>query len=78
MRKNEGAAKYLQDVINFLNMNEFHWAFYSYREDSWDGYDYELGTGALGWKYWEAKEKGENPALPRKNNDLFEVIKQQF
>lgn len=78
MRKNEGAAKYLQDIINFLNQYGFHWAFYSYREDAWDGYDYELGTEALGWKYWEAKEKGENPALPRKNNNLFEVIKQQF
>lgn len=78
MRKNEGAEKYLQDVIDFLNMYQFHWAFYSYREDAWDGYDYELGKEDLGWKYWQAKDKGENPALPRRNNDLFEVIKKQF
>jgi hypothetical protein len=78
MRKNKGAEKYLQDIIDFLNLNEFHWAFYSFREDAWDGYDYELGTEDLGWKYWEAKEKGENPPLPRKDNELFEVIKKQF
>jgi len=78
MRKNKGAEKYLQDIIDFLNLNEFHWAFYSFREDAWDGYDYELGTEGLGSKYWDAKEKGENPPLPRKDNELFEVIKKQF
>jgi len=78
MRKNDGAVEYLQDIIDFLNQNTFHWAFYSFREDEWDGYDYELGTGDLGWKYWQAKENGENPPLPRKDNDLFKVIKQQY
>lgn len=78
MRKNVGAAEYLKDIINFLNLYGFHWAFYSFREDAWDGYDYELGAEGLGWKYWEAKEKGENPPLPWKDNELFDVIKQQF
>jgi hypothetical protein len=78
MRKNKGAEKYLEDVIDFLNSNKFHWAFYSFREDAWDGYDYELGTENLDWKYWQAVEKGETPALPRKDNQLFDVIKQEF
>ncbi len=78
MRRNDGAVPYLQDIINFLNRNKFHWAFYSFREDEWDGYDYELGAEALGWKYWQAKEKGENVPLPRHNNALFDIIRQQF
>lgn len=78
MRKNEGAARYLKDVIDFFNKNSFHWAFYSFREDEWDGYDYELGTESLDWKYWQAKERGENPPLPIKENDLFNVIKKEF
>lgn len=78
MRKNEGAARYLQDMISFLNKHGFHWAFYSFREDAWDGYDYELGKEDLGWEYWQAKEKSENPPLPRKDNQIFDVIKSQF
>lgn len=78
MRKNEGASQYLQDIIDFFNQNSFHWAFYSFREDEWDGYDYELGSENLDWKYWQAKEKGENPILPRSDNPLFEILKQEF
>jgi len=78
MRRNKGAEKYLEDVIDLLENQKYHWAFYSFREDGWDGYDYELGTGALPGDYWQAKERGENPKLPRKNNPLFEVIIQRF
>lgn len=78
MRRNEGAIPYLKDIIEFLDRNKFHWAFYSFREDEWDGYDYELGTEGLGWKYWQAKERGENVPLPRKNNELFSIIRQKF
>jgi len=78
MRKNVGAKQYLSNIISFLNDHHFHWAFYSYREDEWDGYDYELGTKGLGWKYWQEKENGGNPPLPRKDNDLFMIIKKQF
>lgn len=78
MRKNEGAGRYLNDVIHFLNGHGFHWAFYAFREDAWDGYDYELGKEDLTWKYWQAVEKGEDPPLPRHDNDLFEIIRKQF
>jgi hypothetical protein len=78
MRKNVGAIKYLADVIDFFNQYKFHWAFYAFREDAWDGYDYELGTENLDWKYWQAVERGESPALPRRANPLFDVIKREF
>ena len=59
-----GAREYLEDVVTTLNDRGWHWAFYSFREDSWDRMDYEVGTGPLGWKYWQAVERGENPPRP--------------
>lgn len=76
-RMNPGADKYLEDLISIFNQQNIHWAFYSFREDEWDGYDYETGQKKLGWQYWEAMEKGENPERPRDNtNPLWEVIDQ--
>jgi aryl-phospho-beta-D-glucosidase BglC (GH1 family) len=77
-RRNVGAVEYLTDVIATLNARKVHWAFYSFREDEWDGYDYEVGTDGLGWKYWQAKEAGEDPEVLRKDNPLFAVIKKEF
>jgi hypothetical protein len=78
MRLNQGAAQYLDDLINFFEERKFHWAFYSFREDGWDGYDYELGTQRLPASYWQAKEQGLNPMLPRKDNPLFNVIQSRL
>jgi hypothetical protein len=61
-----------------LESRGFHWAFYAYREDGWDGYDYELGTIGLNWDYWKAFQQGENPKLPRKDNPLFDIIKNKL
>ncbi|UCD52104.1 MAG: HEAT repeat domain-containing protein [Phycisphaerales bacterium] len=77
-RRNPGAAAYLADVVSVLNEHDLHWAFYSFREDAWDGHDYELGTTGLGAAYWQAKEAGKNPPLDRRDNPLFDVIKRQF
>jgi endoglucanase len=74
----EGAPQYLADVISLLNGYRWHWAFYAYREDAWDGMDYELGTGKLPWSYWQAVERGEAPDVPRKDNPLWDVIKREF
>ncbi len=77
-RRNIGCQEYLSDVISILNSHCVHWAFYSFREDEWAGYDYEVGTVGLGWDYWKAKEAGQNPEVPRKDNALFNVIKKEF
>ncbi len=51
------------------------WAFYSFREDDWEGMDYELGTEKPGWKYWEAIEKGQTPDYSKiKSKPVFDVI----
>jgi hypothetical protein len=77
MRRNAGAIKYLEDVISLLEERHYHWAFYAFRED-WDGYDYELGTEGLPGTYWHVLEQGGNAILPRKDNPLFDVIKNRL
>ncbi len=73
-----GAEMYLKDLIAIFNEQKWHWAFYSFREDCWDSMDYELGAGKLDWRYWEAYEKGLSLDPFRKNNFLFDCIREQF
>ena len=77
-RRVGGARQYLADWIELFNAEGWHWAFYAYREDKWLAMDYELGTGPVGWDYWKAKERGEDPEPPRRDNALWEVIKREF
>jgi len=73
----KGAANYLEDLIAIFNQRQWHWAFYSFREDSWDGMNYELGAKPPGAAYWEAKARGENPTLPRVKNPIWDTIKKE-
>jgi hypothetical protein len=75
MRRNPGAERYLSDMVSILEDKKYHWAFYAFREDGWDGYDYEIGTKALPWSYWQARERGEFPLPPREPNPLFNSIR---
>ncbi|HHA2758319.1 MULTISPECIES: cellulase family glycosylhydrolase [Stenotrophomonas] len=65
MRRWPDCQRYLQDVLQVLEQEKVHWAFYAFREDGWDGMDYELGHGPLPWSYWQAQEKGKTVAPPR-------------
>jgi hypothetical protein len=73
MRRWPDCPRYLEDVLTALEGDGVHWAFYSFRE-SWDGMDYELGSGPLPWRYWEAVERGEAFELERRPNPVFEPI----
>ncbi len=74
-RANRGAADYLEDLLSIFEARGWHWAFYSYREDTWAGMDYELG---------ETKhEPGEvYPLVTRKKhyrgNRLFDAIRRRL
>lgn len=71
-----GICQYFTDLIEIFKENNWHFAFYAFREDVWDGMDYELGDKKLPWTYWKAQEEGKNPAPPRNDsNPIFEVIK---
>jgi len=60
-RTNCGAAEYLSDLIHIFNAQEWHWAFYSFREDTWDGMDYEIGDQPLAPRFGKPTRPARNP-----------------
>jgi aryl-phospho-beta-D-glucosidase BglC (GH1 family) len=63
-RRQKGLPQYFGDLISIFEENNWHWAFYAFR-DNWDGMDYELGEKRLPWEYWKARERGEDYPLTR-------------
>lgn len=78
MRRLPGCRQYLEDVLSVLDHYQLHWAFYSFREDSWDGMDYELGSAKVPWRYWQAIEQGAPDPLARKATVEFEPIRRRL
>ncbi|OUM39063.1 glycosyl hydrolase [Pseudomonas putida] len=78
MRRLPGCSQYLEDVLTVLDRNQLHWAFYSFREDNWDGMDYELGSAKVPWRYWQAIEQGAPVPLVRKATAEFEPIRRRL
>jgi hypothetical protein len=73
MRQLPFCPAYLDDVLNVLEPAGVHWAFYSFREDVWDGMDYELGAGAPPPGYWEAPSRAKRGPTPQ-----FEPIRRRL
>lgn len=79
-----GATEYLGDLIDFFNHQQWHWAFYSFREDNWSSMDYELGTGRLFWKYWDYNEAStlhlhyKEIYEKDRDNKLWKLFKTEF
>jgi endoglucanase len=79
-RRCPGAEEYLRDVVAGVNVRQWHWAFYSYREDGWDGMDYELGTGRTPPRFWDLEGDAREAYMRtlRKPNPLWDVLSSQF
>lgn len=74
-RRVKNISQYFSDLIDIFNKENWHFAFYAFREDMWDGMDYELGDKKLPWSYWKTVEGGEIPKPNRSvDNELFESI----
>ncbi|MFJ4068387.1 glycoside hydrolase family 5 protein [Pseudomonas sp. NPDC089996] len=78
MRRLPGCSEYLEDVLSVTDRHRLHWAFYSFREDSWDGMDYELGSAKVPWQYWQAIEQDAPDPLARKATAEFEPIRRRL
>jgi hypothetical protein len=78
MRRLPGCRQYLEDVLSVLDRHQLHWAFYSFREDNWDGMDYELGSAKVPWRYWQAIEQGAPDPLARTATAEFEPIRRRL
>lgn len=74
MRRWPDCPAYLDDVLRVLEAQKVHWAFYAFREDAWDGMDYELGDAALPWSYWRDVEVGKVPTPMRTESPQFAPI----
>jgi hypothetical protein len=73
-----GCRQYLEDVLKVLDDKKTHWAFYSFREDSWDAMDYELGKGKVPYSFWQAIDQKKPDTLQRHNTPEFEPISQRL
>ncbi|WP_423144748.1 glycoside hydrolase family 5 protein [Pseudomonas chlororaphis] len=78
VRKLPGCHQYLEDVLTALDAAQVHWAFYSFREDSWDGMDYELGKEKVPWPYWKAIDDNRPDPIKRHATPEFEPISKRL
>jgi hypothetical protein len=77
-RQSKVLGRYFQDLIGIFKEQGWHFAIYAFREDVWEGMDYELGNKKLPWRYWKAIEEGKTPELKRSDNPLFDVVKSMW
>ena len=77
-RQSPGCARYLDDVLSTVEAQQSHWAFYSWRDDVYDGYDYELGDKKLPWQYWQAQQQGKPFVLKRGPNPVYAPISRRL
>jgi hypothetical protein len=75
-RRVPNAEGYLRDATGLANEHGWHWAFYSFREDSWDGMDYELGSEPLPSDLVTARDRGEEVVVPRRPNPIFGALRE--
>jgi len=76
-RRVEGALAYLRDLVDVLEEEGWHRAFYSFRPDgAWTDLDYELGTDPVDPRIWRAEERGEDVERYKRRhvNPLWDVL----
>lgn len=71
-REVKGAEYYMKDLIAIFNKNSWHWLFYSFQEDSWHSWDYQLGSKKVPFQYWEYTE---NNTLEENRESLYSAVK---
>jgi hypothetical protein len=72
-RRITGAEKYLGDLIEIFNEHQWHWSFYSFREDVWESMDYELGNQKVPWKYYDYSGK---ESFHKHYNEIYNNVKE--
>jgi hypothetical protein len=74
MRQWIDCGAYLGDVLNVFDGYQAHWAFYSFREDGWDGMDYELAPEVGSDEFYSKMAQGKGNELNRAPHRLLDVI----
>lgn len=65
MRRWADCGAYLSDVLDAVEARGGHWAFYAFREDEWEGMDYELPASVAPGRFYWLTEQGRADRLPR-------------
>lgn len=73
MRRWQDCGAYLSDVMDAVEQRGGHWAFYAFREDEWDGMDYELPKDLPPGRFYWLSEQGQADKLPR-NGPLMRML----
>lgn len=68
---------YLTDVMDAADRYRGHRAFYAFREDEWDGMDYELPASLRPGQFYWLTEHGQKSKLSR-NGKLMELLKKRM
>jgi endoglucanase len=68
---------YLADVLDTLNAHGAHWAFYSFREDVWEGMDYEIPPAFPAGQVYHLREQGKADKVPL-DGPLLGVIRSRM
>lgn len=77
MRRWADCGTYLSDVLDVIEARGGHWAFYAFREDDWDGMDYELPASIKPGRFYAAMNRGQGDLLPR-NGQLMKLIRSRM
>ena len=77
MRLWADCGAYLSDVMAAVDARGGHWAFYSFREDVWDGMDYELPADLKPGRFYWLTEEGQGDKLPR-NGPLMKLLSERM
>jgi hypothetical protein len=77
MRRWEDCGRYLGDVIDAIESFGGHWAFYAFREDEWEGMDYELPRSLPPGRYYWLRESGRDAEIPR-DGELMRLIESRM
>lgn len=74
MRLWSDCGTYLTDVMDAVEARGGHWAFYSFREDEWEGMDYELSAKVKPGQFYWLREQGKSGTL-RRDGKLMDLLK---
>lgn len=77
MRLWPDCGAYLTDVLDAVEARGGHWAFYSFREDEWDGMDYELPASVAPGQFYWLSDEGRADELPR-DGELMDLLRDRM
>ena len=74
MRRWADCGTYLRDVLDILDAHHASWAFYSFREDAWEGMDYELSPTLSPDSFYESDNAVKNQMRAKSAHPLLDII----